>query len=495
MSAWRIATAVTIGIGFSSVACGGGDERPKATTGTSVGGSGDGSGGTGGSSGAAGADGSAAGGADGGSASGAASSGGSSNASGGSSNAGGSDAGGSGANSSSGGAGGASEPDPVCGNEVLEAGEECEPEGPAPGECVEAGFETGTLGCSADCRYDVSDCDGTERCYDARDNDGDGNRDCEDEDCEETCASSCDVTAVLTDGDSVAGNNRGHAAELQLSCAPSEHGSEVVYAVEVAEDGILDAILVVGNFPHLSVAIRTTCDDDASELACAEQRASAEVSAGDTVYVVVQGVSEADQGAYELYVRSRAANVCGDFSWDPGESCEDGDQASGDGCDGECQVEASEVEPNDNAAGASVWVEPFYAEVSPAGDVDFIEITVEEGPASVIANIDTLAAEGCSLALFDPYIELIDADGETVIHANDDYDGVCSKLVAEGLDAGAYYLRVSESPYSVALRSEFPYQLRVNIDWCGNGTWGPLEECDDGNTDDLDGCSATCEEE
>jgi len=383
----------------------------------------------------------------------------------------------------------------VCGNEVVEAGEECEPDGPEPGECVIAGFETGMLGCNADCSYDVDDCDGTERCFDGEDNDGDGEWDCADDDCEEVCGSSCEVTAVLTDGDSVTGDNRGHAAELQLSCAPTEHGPEVVYAVEVAEDGMLDATLVVGNFPNLAVSIRSSCEDDGSEVACGGPRATAEVSAGDTVYVVVQGVSAGDEGSYELYVQSRAANVCGDGAWDLGESCEDGGQVAGDGCDAECQVEATEVEPNDDASDATAWSAPFYAEVSPAGDVDTIEISIAEGPGSVIANIDSLASQGCSLALFDPYVELLDADGESVLVANDDHDGVCSRLVAEDLDAGSYYLRVSESPYSVGVRSEFPYQLRVNIDWCGNGTWGPLEECDDGNLEDLDGCSATCENE
>jgi len=495
MSAWRVATAITIGVGFSSVACGGGDERPEATTGTSVGGSANGSGGNGGFSGAAGADGSAAGGADGGAASGGASADGSSNATGGNSNAGGTGAGGSVANSSSGGAGGASEPDPVCGNDVVEAGEACEPNGPEPGECTNAGFETGTLGCHADCSYDVDACDGTERCYDGQDNDGDNLWDCVDDDCDGACSSSCNVTAVLKDGDSVAGNNRGHAAELQLSCAPSEHGPEVVYAVEVAEDGMLDATVAVGNFPNLAVAIRTSCEDDGSEVACGGRRATAEVSEGDTVYVVVQGVSEADAGNYELSVKSRSANVCGDAFWDAGEACEDGGQAPGDGCDAECQVEATEVEPNDDASDATPWSSPFYSEVSPAGDVDTVAVNIEEGPGSIIANIDSLVVEGCPLGLFDPQIELLEADGESVLGANDDYDGVCSRLVVEDLDAGSYYLRVSESPYSSALRADFPYRLRVDIDWCGNGVWGPLEECDDGNTDDLDGCSATCDEE
>lgn len=485
MSAWRITTAVTLGLCVSLVvACGGGDERPRAATSANAGGS-DGSGGgggSGGSAGAAGADASSSAGASPGT-----------TASGGVSNTGGNTAGG--ASSSAGGSGGSSHPDPVCGNEVLEGDEECEPNGPEPGACTEAGFDTGMLGCNADCTYDVSDCVGTERCFDARDNDGDGNQDCDDDDCEAACASSCDETATVVDGALAHGNNRGHAAELQLSCAPADHGPEVVYAVEVAHDGMLDATLVVGNFPNLSVAIRSACDNDASERACGGRRATAEVTAGETVYVVVQGVSEADQGDYELFVASRAANVCGDWAWDPAEACEDGGQASGDGCDSDCQVESTEVEPNDSAGDAVVWADPFYAQVAPAGDVDFVEIVVEEGPAYVIANVDPLATQGCALALFDPYLELLEGDGATLVTANDDYDGVCPRLVVEDLDPGSYFLRVSESPYSIGQRAEFPYALRVDIDWCGNGIWGPLEECDDGNTTDLDGCSATCDKE
>src|SRR5690606_19395251 len=144
---------------------------------------------------------------------------------------------------------------------------------------------------------------------------------------------------------------------------------------------------------------------------------------------------------------------------------------------------------------AVVWADPFCAQVAPAGDVDFVEIVVEEGPAYVIANVDPLATQGCALALFDPYLELLEGDGATLVTANADYDGACPRLVVADLDPGSYCLRGSESPYSIGQRAEFPYALRVDIDWCGNGIWGPLEECDDGNTTDLDGCSATCDKE
>ena len=37
----------------------------------------------------------------------------------------------------------------------------------------------------------------------------------------------------------------------------------------------------------------------------------------------------------------------------------------------------------------------------------------------------------------------------------------------------------------------------INVEWCGNGLADPVngEECDDGNNDDGDGCSADCQDE
>lgn len=51
-----------------------------------------------------------------------------------------------------------SAPPPVCGSGALEAFEECDGDLFALKDCAEAGAGTGTLGCTADCKFDYSQC-------------------------------------------------------------------------------------------------------------------------------------------------------------------------------------------------------------------------------------------------------------------------------------------------------------------------------------------------
>lgn len=47
---------------------------------------------------------------------------------------------------------------PVCDNGVIEVGEDCESTLPLADTCESLGYQRGTIGCSADCNYDTSDC-------------------------------------------------------------------------------------------------------------------------------------------------------------------------------------------------------------------------------------------------------------------------------------------------------------------------------------------------
>ncbi len=53
----------------------------------------------------------------------------------------------------------APEPEPYCGNGVVEAGEECDGSALAGETCASQGFENGTLKCSNSCEFDVSACE------------------------------------------------------------------------------------------------------------------------------------------------------------------------------------------------------------------------------------------------------------------------------------------------------------------------------------------------
>lgn len=393
---------------------------------------------------------------------------------------------------------GESTPSSACGNGALDELEDCDPSGYEASACSEFGYESGTVGCDPSCLYDFSACLGVERCADGVDNDGDGLSDCADEDCSEACAATCGVSPeVVPDPSRILADNTGHATDLSVSCLPEDEGPEVAYAVVATNSGMLDASLVSYSDAQLAVSIRTGCVvDEDSVLACAASFASVPVEVGDLLTVVVHGASVGDVGGFELSVRSRPANVCGDYVWDPLEECDDVNFADGDGCNTQCVVETSETGDNGHWNDAEDFAEPFFGRIGLPGDEDYVRVEVPEDGATLIANVISLAVGGCEAGLFDPQLELFERRRDPAIAANDDYNGLCPRVIAEGLEAGTYRLRVSESPGAdEGLRRDFPYELAVTVDWCGNDRWGPLEGCDDGNSDSGDGCSSDCEVE
>lgn len=51
--------------------------------------------------------------------------------------------------------------EPGCGNGALEPGEKCDGDSFRKTDCSALGFESGSLGCTEECRYDVSECSGS----------------------------------------------------------------------------------------------------------------------------------------------------------------------------------------------------------------------------------------------------------------------------------------------------------------------------------------------
>ncbi|MCC7387005.1 MAG: hypothetical protein IT384_34535 [Deltaproteobacteria bacterium] len=144
-----------------------------------------------------------------------------------------------------------------------------------------------------------------------------------------------------------------------------------------------------------------------------------------------------------------------------GETCDDGNLLSGDGCDASCQLEGAafeEREPN-NALAQSMPAEAAIGKrlevvgrISPAGDVDYFSFEIPPGrTATLMAR--TYGQRGDYLSCAgDTVLTLLDAAGVTLAE-NDDIFGVgCSTIDGAGLiDTGAanlgpgqYHLRVRE---------------------------------------------------
>lgn len=157
-----------------------------------------------------------------------------------------------------------------------------------------------------------------------------------------------------------------------------------------------------------------------------------------------------------------------------------------------------EAEPNDDLASANGLGSGGGAQgtISPDTDVDYYSVTVPAGHALFAETSD--GAGGCAtdtvLALLNPAGDVLTSDDNGGATSSSG-SGACSRidprtnLASAELPAGTYYVRVSGFEAG-------PYHLLVQVmaPGCGNGVWEASrgEQCDDGNTDDADGCSSTC---
>ena len=380
----------------------------------------------------------------------------------------------------------------LCGNGVLDPGEDCESVLALSDTCLSRGFDTGTLGCGADCRFDTSRCSGVENCYDGRDNDGDGLVDCADSaECSSSCVDPCGAAPVLAENATVSGSTRGRPATLGASCsetAPS--GPDVAYQIHVTQDSKLDVRL--SSTQALNLSVRSSCADEASELSCSTQtRVTLDAQAGETYFLVVDGESATDEGNYTLEVHSRQV-VCGDGIRDDNEECDDHNLTANDGCDATCNLEPSESEPNNRRNSADTYsaAQPWIAELGTAGDVDYYRINVPRAPGNIVVRTFDLGDNACAYNLMDTVVEIRDSSNAVLVSDDDGGPGKCSLAVASGLSTGTYYVRVEAA--GGASPPTFPYRLEIAVDACGDGALGLAEDCDDGNLVDGDGCDATC---
>jgi cysteine-rich repeat protein len=330
---------------------------------------------------------------------------------------------------------------------------------------------------------------GPEQCGDGGDNDGDGDADCADAECTEACATLCGDVDVLEDPTIQPGSNVGHPAMSANLCGSPVEGPAVVYSVTAEKTGRLEASVIGSGL--LRVAIRSTCAGP-DAIACGFGRASADVRAGEELFVVVQGVERMDAGSFTLNVLSRTLDVCGDGFRDPSEGCDDEDREPGDGCDASCQVESKETEENGTLATEDAYVDPFYAAIDPEDDVDSVGFDLATR-ASVVVGTENLGEGSCAFGTLDSFLELFDENGDLLATDDDGGEGYCARIVLPNLPVGHYSARVTAS--AAGDTPTFPYRLLVFTDICGNGKKTLAEECDDANVANGDGCSASCQVE
>ncbi len=192
--------------------------------------------------------------------------------------------------------------------------------------------------------------------------------------------------------------------------------------------------------------------------------------------------------------------VCGDGTahFVAGEQCDDSNDVSGDGCSSTCQLEAvllAEVEPNTEAMPNSLaGYHGAIGSIQPGSDTDWYSFDVTVPGSSVtISTSDGLG--GCPG--IDTRIWLYAADGAPLADDDEDGAGSCSLISplddagAANLGVGTYKIKVEDYGNNSAIEM---YVLKINVGapGCGDSILQGNEQCDDGNTAAGDGCSDVC---
>ena len=386
----------------------------------------------------------------------------------------------------------------TCGDDVIDPGEDCDGFVIGEATCQSLGYPGGSLGCTDTCSYDIGDCKDADSCTDGLDNDADGLLDCDEPDCQSACADPCFAPVPLVDPGDYIGSTTLHADVFSPSCTAGT-GSEIVHVITITESsGMLDVTLAEGDTGTFSLSLRDSCSPLAPELACTASYASAQEPAkklsvpvilGQTVYIVVDELNDGLSGTYTLSALSRPVQ-CGDGIQDPSEGCDDANTTAGDGCSAACALESDETEQNGTIATTNPFSAPWFAQISPAGDVDHVQIQVPQ-TASLSVTVTGVGDGACFDGSMDSKVAILDSAG-LVLAINDDTAGLgsCSRAVAPALPAGTYHARVSSSDLFSPASGTFPYQLLVETFQCGDAVQSLGEECDEGNAVAGDGCTA-----
>ncbi len=163
--------------------------------------------------------------------------------------------------------------------------------------------------------------------------------------------------------------------------------------------------------------------------------------------------------------------VCGNGIREHSEGCDLGPDVAGDGCDADCRVLLSEgddeVEANDDVYAANhIVLGPTATSVNgaiaTACESDIFSFEVPAGaPMDVTIDLG-LQAGGCPGAAAIPLsLDLVGANGSSILSHVDADGTTCPMLTATALSAGTYFIRIRSVEPGVS--RNVPYRLTVTL--------------------------------
>lgn len=412
---------------------------------------------------------------------------------------------------------------PVCGDGAIEGPEVCDGVDLAGQDCVLQNFDAGTLACADDCLTFNTDACINFAC---------GNNDIEGKEiCDGNDLAGQDCAGQGFDGGTLAcdANCGGFDTTGCYEC-----GDGAIGGPEVCDGAALDGEDCTSQgFTDGTLSCAADCSafDQSQCTLCGDDLAEGnEICDGDDVSGNTCESEGFDGGAIACVADCSALDTdncttCGDDLVEGDEQCEAGDlngatcgnQGFDFGtiqCANDCAYDVTpcititdEIEPNDDA-NVAVGTNDFLLQnaqgpftddvflggaITPVGDDDFFALNNPTATTAII-TLETFGAGGpdtCGVGL-DTVVEIRDA--ANVLLASNDEGGIlsCSLLTNFTLNAGqTVYVRVIDFQDNTVIPV---YYLDVDFNYavCGNGDAFPGEQCDDGNQNNGDGCSATC---
>jgi hypothetical protein len=280
----------------------------------------------------------------------------------------------------------------LCGNGKIDPGEQCDGSDFGGATCQSLGFAGGTLVCNAYCHIVVSGCTPLPNCLDPT-------QSCADPNCvgKPGCVDACMPPFSAMVPGFVNGDNTARPSTHKASCSSAPGGREEIFQVTPPSTGTMSLDLMPSGV-NFSLSVRTACATDSSEIACTNKpnpmmfgdiTLGVPVMAGQTYYVVVQGMTPADQGLFGLNLDiPLPETICNNLIDDDLNGYTDCDDAN-------CQMVSSDCVPGTIATGQACTANN-QCTANNHDPICLDAIDFQQFPNGYCSEFCDLAAQDCS---------------------------------------------------------------------------------------------------
>lgn len=313
------------------------------------------------------------------------------------------------------------------------------------------------------------------------------------------------------------GNTSLLTANYTATCSgATPGGKDAVFWVKSDIDGRLTARITQATFDEILYA-RTTCNATGSTslLQCS---AGSTAHGGEVVsfaaqknlpyYLIVDSANTQNAGSFTLEIEVSPA-VCGNGVIDYGEKCDDGNRDRGDGCDENCQLEAT---PSRNSCSPSPGGEALQLTGNPPS------AKVKHGNVNLTSSYTAVSGTACYAAGGKDavYYVMPAIDGRLVAKLKANYDAsiyarstscasttaasqlACSNSQPAGGEEVVSFAVSKQTPYWLIVDTQdgkdglYDLEVTVHPAQCGNGVRDGNEECDGDDVPQGFLCDSDC---